>query len=270
VLGRLVPHKRVEHAIEVVARLRDRHPGLHLDVVGSGWWEDQLRATAERLGVTDVVEFHGYVDEQAKHELVARARVHLCPSVKEGWGLVVSEAGMHEVPTVGYRSAGGLQESVVDGRSGILVDDLDGFIAAVDRLLGAESLRRRMGVAAAAHAASFGWSATAGGFAAALAGAVRTASATRTTRSSAAVAVLQDLDGRIVLHLDAAVRIHGGLDAGDGDHAEGGAPAEGDEHGDERLHSETRFREGRRRSATVDGPMMIHNTDIATVPSAHA
>src|SRR6185312_12044415 len=46
VLGRLVPHKRVEHAIEVLARLRDRWPGLRLSVVGEGWWDKELRASA--------------------------------------------------------------------------------------------------------------------------------------------------------------------------------------------------------------------------------
>ena len=39
---RLVPHKRVEHAMEAVAALRERHPGLHLTVMGSGWWEPEL------------------------------------------------------------------------------------------------------------------------------------------------------------------------------------------------------------------------------------
>jgi glycosyltransferase involved in cell wall biosynthesis len=93
VLGRLVPHKRVEHAIEVLARLRDRWPGLRLSVVGEGWWEDELRARATALGVSGLVDFHGFLDEQAKHEELARAWVHVCPSVKEGWGLVVTEAG---------------------------------------------------------------------------------------------------------------------------------------------------------------------------------
>src|SRR4051794_7820222 len=40
VVGRLVPHKQVEHAIQVVARLRDRWPGVRLAVVGEGWWDD--------------------------------------------------------------------------------------------------------------------------------------------------------------------------------------------------------------------------------------
>jgi hypothetical protein len=110
------PHKRVEHAIDVVARLRAHHRDLALDVVGEGWWDGRLRAHARERGVDDLVRFHGFVDERTKHELLARAWLHLCPSVKEGWGLVVTEAAGHGVPTVAYRSAGGLRESVLDGR----------------------------------------------------------------------------------------------------------------------------------------------------------
>ena len=45
------------------------------------------------------------------------------PSLKEGWGLVVGEAGMHRTPTVAYRSAGGTRESIAHERSGVLVED---------------------------------------------------------------------------------------------------------------------------------------------------
>jgi glycosyltransferase involved in cell wall biosynthesis len=261
VLGRLVPHKRVEHAIEVLARLRDRWPGLRLSVVGEGWWEDELRARATALGVSGLVDFHGFLDEQAKHEELARAWVHVCPSVKEGWGLVVTEAGAHRVPTVGYRSAGGLRESIVDGRSGLLVEDLDELTAAVDRLLTDGAARREMGGAAARHAAEYSWPASISGFAAVLADAVR---------GSAAVAVLHDVDLRTAALLDRAVRVHRGLDADDSGDPERGATAEGDERGDEGLHSGTHFRGGRRRSVTVDGPAMIHNAEITSIPSAQA
>jgi glycosyltransferase involved in cell wall biosynthesis len=261
VLGRLVPHKRVEHAIEVVARLRDRRPGLRLSVVGEGWWEDELRARATALGVTDIVDFHGFVDEQAKHEALARAWVHVCPSVKEGWGLVVTEAGAHRVPTVGYRSAGGLRESVLDGRTGVLVDDLDELTAAVDRLLQNDGLRRTMGVAAARHAAAYSWPASVSGFA----GVLSTAAG-----DSAAVPVLHDVDRLLVAGVDRAVGIHGGLDADDSGDPEHGPGAEREERSDEGLHSGTRFRRGRRRSATVEAVPMIHNTAPTTATSAHA
>jgi glycosyltransferase involved in cell wall biosynthesis len=261
VLGRLVPHKQVEHAIEVLARLRPSRPELRLSIVGEGWWEDELRDAAERLGVTDAVDFLGHVDEQTKHEELARAWVQLCPSVKEGWGLVVTEAGAHRVPTVGYRSAGGLRESVLDGRTGVLVDDLDEMTEAVDALLEDEWTRLEMGAAAARHAAAYSWPASIRGFAAVLSAAV----------GGSAVAVDQDVDRALVGLLDrAAVRVDGGLDARDGDDSERRPTAERDENSDEGLHSGTHFRKGRRRSVTVEGNLVIHNNAPATVPSAQA
>jgi glycosyltransferase involved in cell wall biosynthesis len=164
VLGRLVPHKRVEHAIEVVARLRWRYPDLRLDVVGDGWWGPELRAHAERLGVTERVTFHGHVDEQTKHELLARAWLHVCASVKEGWGIVVTEAGGHAVPTVAYRSAGGVRDSVRDGAGGLLVEHLDGLVDAVDRLLANPARRAALGTGAARAAAGYSWAGSVAAF----------------------------------------------------------------------------------------------------------
>ena len=48
VVGRLVPHKQVEHAIDAALALRERFPDLRLHVVGSGWWEAELHAYAAR------------------------------------------------------------------------------------------------------------------------------------------------------------------------------------------------------------------------------
>jgi glycosyltransferase involved in cell wall biosynthesis len=158
VLGRLVPQKRIELAIDTVADLRGRWPGLRLEVVGTGWWHDVLVERAQDRGVADVVTFHGHVSEQEKHDLLARAWVHLLPSVKEGWGLVVVEAGVHGTPTVAFRGAGGPNDSVLDGRTGVLVDDdLGSFTAAVARLLEDDAARERMGNAAQDWVSRFHW-----------------------------------------------------------------------------------------------------------------
>ena len=106
-------------------------------------------------GLDDVVEFLGYVDEQRKHEESARAWLLAAPSIKEGWGLVVVEAATAPGADVGYRDAGGLSESVADGKTGVLVDDLDGFVDAVARLIEDAETRRSMGSAAAARAGRF-------------------------------------------------------------------------------------------------------------------
>jgi len=177
VLGRLVPHKRVEHAFETLARLRADHPGTRLTVVGHGWWADELTDAAERLGIADVVEFTGFVDDVTKHHALARSWVLLTPSLKEGWGLCIAEAASHGVPAVAYRSAGGVAELVVDGRTGLLVeDDLDAFVAATRRLLEDATLRDRLGTAARERSHAFSWDTTAAAFLAVL----RTAVAGRT------------------------------------------------------------------------------------------
>lgn len=156
-VSRLVPHKRIEHAVEVVARLRSRWPDLRLEIIGRGPSAEPLAAYAEELGVGDRVTLHGFVDEQAKHEILARSWVHLCPSVKEGWGIVVMEAGAHGVPTVAYHAAGGVGESILDGETGLLADDLDGFVAATEHLLRCGLSRVVLGEGARKYVAGFEW-----------------------------------------------------------------------------------------------------------------
>lgn len=157
VVGRLVPHKQVEHAIDAALALRTRHPGLRLHVVGSGWWEAELHEYAAQRGAGDTVVFEGHVDERRKHEVYEQAWLLALPSLKEGWGLVIGEAGMHRTPTVAYRSAGGTRESVADGRSGVLVDDESAFTAALGRLVDDHEERARLGEGAHAMSHQFTW-----------------------------------------------------------------------------------------------------------------
>ncbi|MGQ4619199.1 glycosyltransferase [Nocardia sp. R7R-8] len=173
VLSRLVPHKQIEDALAAVARLRDRIPALRLDVIGDGWWADNLRDNAVELGIADAVTFHGHVDERRKHELLARAWVHVLPSRKEGWGLAVIEAAQHGVPTVGYRGSRGLTDSIVDGATGILVDDVAQLADAVGDLLDDPGARTVMGEKARARAREFSWEQTGNGVYEVLAAATR-------------------------------------------------------------------------------------------------
>ena len=157
VLSRLVPHKQIEDALDAVAVLRTRIPELHLDVIGGGWWQDRLVRRAEQLGISDAVTFHGHVDDVTKHAVVQRCWVHLLPSAKEGWGLAVIEAAQHGVPTIGYRCAGGLTDSVVDGVTGVLVDSHDELVDRFEQLLTDRVLRDELGAKAAARSREFSW-----------------------------------------------------------------------------------------------------------------
>lgn len=157
VLSRLVPHKQIEDALEAVAALRPRLPELTLDVVGGGWWEQRLVEHAALLGISDAVTFHGHVEDEAKHRVLQEAWVHVLPSRKEGWALAVIEAGQHSVPTIGYRSSGGLTDSIVDGVTGVLVDDFDGLVDGLGELLSDRVLREQLGTKAHVRCGEFSW-----------------------------------------------------------------------------------------------------------------
>jgi glycosyltransferase involved in cell wall biosynthesis len=157
VLSRLVPHKQIEVALRTVAALAPEFPTLQLVVAGQGWWAPQLAALTAELSIVDRVHFTGFVSEADKHRLLGAAWVALTPSVKEGWGLTIVEAGARGTPTVAFRRAGGVAEALLDGRTGLLADDEADFIVQVGRLLRNDANRMMMGTAAAAHAQSFTW-----------------------------------------------------------------------------------------------------------------
>jgi glycosyltransferase involved in cell wall biosynthesis len=157
VLSRLVPHKQIEDALAAVALLRPSIPGLHLDIVGGGWWWQRLVDHAARLGISDAVTYHGHVDDVTKHHVVQQSWVHLLPSRKEGWGLAVIEAAQHAVPTIGYRSSGGLADSIIDGVTGVLVDSRAELVNRLEQLLADPVLRDQLGAKAQARSAEFSW-----------------------------------------------------------------------------------------------------------------
>ncbi len=163
-LGRLVPHKRIELLFQAAADLRGEFPGLRVRLVGQGAWEPRLREAVEELGVTDLVKFDGFVDEGAKRRILAESWVLAMPSVKEGWGLSVMEAAAAGTPTVGFRVRG-LTESVQDGVTGLLADDLHGFVEGLGEVLRSAEIRERLGNAARERAAGFRWDDAAAAFA---------------------------------------------------------------------------------------------------------
>ncbi|UQX10846.1 glycosyltransferase family 4 protein [Candidatus Mycobacterium methanotrophicum] len=157
VLSRLVPHKQIEDAMAAVALLRPSTPGLHLDIVGGGWWWQRLVDHAASLGISDAVTFHGHIDDVTKHHVMQQSWVHVLPSRKEGWGLAVVEAAQHGVPTIGYRSSGGLADSIIDGVTGVLVDSRDELVDRLHQLLTDPVLRDQLGAKAQARSAEFSW-----------------------------------------------------------------------------------------------------------------
>ena len=171
VLVRLVPHKRMEHALELVAALRHEFPDLHLRVMGSGWWADQLleRAPTSSGSTTRSPSWVTSTDREKFEELSAAAWVHLLPSVKEGWGLSIVEAGPRRRP-VGRLPRGRRRARVDPGRRhrAACAIDQDDLVRKVRSLLTDADLRTELGDKARIRAGQFSWDVTAEVIAAAL------------------------------------------------------------------------------------------------------
>ena len=161
-VGRLVPVKRFAGLIDSLAVVRQRHPALELVIVGEGYEREALEAQVRELGASDWVSLPGHVDANALLDLYRRAWVLASASAHEGWGMTLTEAAACGTPAVATRIAGH-SDAIVDGETGLLVDDPAGLGSSLDRILGDDALRERMAKAAVEHAARFTWAATATG-----------------------------------------------------------------------------------------------------------
>jgi hypothetical protein len=109
-IGRLSANKRPDHAIRAFGLVRGQLPEAQMWVIGSGPEEARLRKMAGP-GVT----FFGRVSEEEKRQRLERAHALVATSVREGWGLVVTEAAARGTVSIGYDVAG-LRDSI--GASG--------------------------------------------------------------------------------------------------------------------------------------------------------
>ena len=119
-----------------------------------------LETLIRNAGAEGWISLPGFVDDAALIDLYRQAWVLASSSLREGWGMTVTEAGACGTPAVVSR-IGGHEDAVVDGESGILFDSTDQMAGALDSVLVDEVLRKRLGMGASDHAARFNWDATA-------------------------------------------------------------------------------------------------------------
>ena len=120
-----------------VLELAEAARGLPLVLVGDGPLRAQL---PQALGFVAPSEVGSYLE---------RAAVVVCPSRREGYGVVAREAMAYARPVIAT-SVGGLPDAVIDGETGLIVPprDVEALRAALERLLGDAELRARLGAGA--------------------------------------------------------------------------------------------------------------------------
>jgi glycogen(starch) synthase len=158
-VGRLVYEKGFQLALDALPGVIERVENVRFLVAGSGTHEAELKAQAQRLGLSEQGVFLGWIGDDALHSLYRIADLCVVPSIYEPFGLVALEAMASGCPCI-VADTGGLREVVPEGeRVGLRFNggDAEHLGVMIERLLVDGELRDRLVAEASEHVLSFDW-----------------------------------------------------------------------------------------------------------------
>lgn len=128
-VGRYSKYKGINVSIEALAIVKKYYPNAKLWICGKKdeqFVQEELRPLCKNLKLNlaeeadkgDVILL-GFVEEAEKYQYMARAHALVFPSIREGWGIIVTEAGVLGTPSIVF-NAPGTVDSVNYGKAGYM------------------------------------------------------------------------------------------------------------------------------------------------------
>lgn len=143
-VGRLDKLKRLDLLIQALKYCDSR---IRAKIAGRGSEQQALMELAEREGVSERVEFLGFVAEEDIYSLYANAFSVFFAPRDEDYGFITLEAFLSKKPVVTCKDSGGVLEFVQDGESGCVCESPETLGAAMERLWQDKEICRSMGEA---------------------------------------------------------------------------------------------------------------------------
>jgi glycosyltransferase involved in cell wall biosynthesis len=134
--------------LRALRRLADQGRELRLDIVGEDTLGGRVQAQADALGLAGSIRFHGFLTQRALRGIVEAAHIAIVSSRHEAGPLVLLEAALAGVPTVGT-AVGHLADWSPKAALAVPCCDADALADAIATLLDDEELR--LGIARAAQ-----------------------------------------------------------------------------------------------------------------------
>ncbi|HEY1197128.1 MAG TPA: glycosyltransferase family 4 protein [Thermoplasmata archaeon] len=156
--GPLRPWKRVEDAVIAFAHLPNNWRLVLFGSFESPEYEVQIRELISRLGIAGRVDVLGRIPDEERARTYSRAKLAICGSKKEGWGLSIFEPQAFGCAAVAY-DVPGVRDAVVHGSTGLLVPDGDvaGLTQALLSLAQDEPLRAKLGSQGIERCKQYSW-----------------------------------------------------------------------------------------------------------------
>jgi glycosyltransferase involved in cell wall biosynthesis len=154
-VGRLEAVKRIDLAVEAIA-LADS--SIRLVIVGDGSNRPKLEERVEALGISDRVDFAGWVNDDTLIELYAGALGVVYVPYDEDYGYVTLESFLARRPILTTEDAGGPLEFVEDGINGtVCMPEPSAIADAISKLAADRANAARLGEAGYARAKQISW-----------------------------------------------------------------------------------------------------------------
>ena len=157
-VSRFVSHKRVDMVIKSMGYVKNKK--IKLKVVGCGEEENKIKELCEKY---PNVEFLGFVSDKKLKELYANCLALVYVPIDEPEGYAPIEAGASGKATIGANE-GGLKETVVNRRTGFLIDNVSPIKIAekIDFFAENRKIAKEMGKEAKRYTKKFDWENTLG------------------------------------------------------------------------------------------------------------
>ncbi len=158
-VNRLVRMKRTDLAIKATWTLKPKYPGIRLHIMGRGYEQERLQSLVQKLNLQKNVSFDFNGSDGEKIKLMSQAWALIFPSVKEGWGITVTESAACGAPTIASRVSG-LIDSVQEGKNGIFVSKNPSpkeLAQAMERIITDDKLRNKLSEESVRLSQNYSW-----------------------------------------------------------------------------------------------------------------
>jgi len=150
-VARLVEKKGVEYGIQAVVRIAEKHPNIEYRIAGDGPLKKILHDMIAKAKINGSIRLLGWQDQQEISALMGQTDILLAPSVtskdgdQEGIPVVLMEAMARGMPVISTFHSG-IPELVIDGKTGLLVNehDADALSEKLEYLITHPEMREKM------------------------------------------------------------------------------------------------------------------------------
>jgi glycosyltransferase involved in cell wall biosynthesis len=145
--GKFQKRKNPFDLLQAFERISGKLENTYLVYVGTGEEEERLKSYTKKNGLTELVKFLGFKNQDILPLYYQMADIYVLPSNKEPFGMVVPEILNLAKPVITTTEVGSARDLIVDGENGYVIEpnDIDTLSSRILKLLENEGLRKKFG-----------------------------------------------------------------------------------------------------------------------------